>query len=125
MSIVIVRLSSVNNPDQQQVVYAALDTLSSACFIDKHVWKNSGAPGIRTEISVKTMSGERRLESYAVDGLRDSSICGGNIIKSPKTQDGLPIERNEIPSHSMLLKWSHLAALVSDILTEMSQLQLD
>ena len=91
MSIVIVRLSNINNPDQQQVVYEVLDTLSSACFIDKHVWKNSGAPGIRTEISVKTISGERRLESYVVDRLRDSSICGGNSIQLPKTQDGLPI----------------------------------
>ena len=50
MSIVIVRLSNVNNPDHQQVVYAALDTLLSACFIDKHVWKNLGASGMRTEI---------------------------------------------------------------------------
>ena len=50
MSIAMVRLFDERNPQCELIVYAALDSMSSACFISRDVWEKLGSPGEPAEI---------------------------------------------------------------------------
>ena len=117
MSIVKVRLMHKSDQNNVQTVYAALDSLSSACFIDKEVWSKLESPGVRTNISVRTITDERQQEVFAVDGLCVQSVDGESTVQLPKTytQDCLPVNRDEIPSHALLRKYSHLNTLLKEM----------
>ena len=59
-SIVMVRLIHDSNPQHEVIVYAALDSMSSASFISSDVLSRLGAPGVPTDITIKTMSDVRQ-----------------------------------------------------------------
>ena len=117
MSIVMVRLMHASSQGKFQIVYAALDSLSSACFIDEEVWTKLAISGIKTDITVKTLTDEKRVPSFIVEGLCVAPIDGGASITLPRvyTQQQLPIHQNEIPSHAAICKWPHLSKLLSEI----------
>ena len=101
MSIVMVRLSNDMDPSREITVYAALDSMSTASFISEDVWKHLGSPGEPTEISVRTMTDERRKSTNVVRNLSVISINDNKRIKLPKvyTQEMLPFrcKRRAIP----------------------------
>lgn len=113
MSIVKVLLTT--DAGNKVTVYAALDSLSSACFIQRDIWTLLGSPGQPTEITVRTLSDERKLDTFAVNGLRVSPVDGKASLLLPKTftQEELPINVHEIPSHDALKQWPHLTRLLS------------
>jgi hypothetical protein len=117
MSLVMVRLTSGDNPDNSLLVYAALDNMSSACFISKDVWQRLGSPGNPAEITVKTMNEERRHDTIVVNNLYVSSVADSNPIRLPKvfTQDTLPIDVSETPSHRIIANYPHLRHLTAEI----------
>jgi hypothetical protein len=117
MSIVMVRLIGDIDPSHEVVVYVALDSMSSASFITKEVWSLLGAPGEATEITVKTVSDERRQETVVVSGLQIAAMNGNKFMRLPKvyTQETLPIEANEIVTHDMLRRYPHLQHLTKEI----------
>lgn len=63
MPVVQVRMWNQRDPHNERVIYAALDSLSSACFISKEVWRMLGSPGSPTEIIVKTRKNWNLLQS--------------------------------------------------------------
>ena len=102
MSIVMVRLIHVGNPQHEVIVYAALDSMSSASFISSDVLSRLGAPGVPTDITIRTMSDVRQQSTVAVSNLKISSVLGSDFIRLPRvyTQDSLPLsldisDRNE------------------------------
>lgn len=112
-----VQLTMQSNPSVNITVYAALDSMSSACFISRDVWMKVGCPGEPTEITIKTITDECRQNTTVVTGLCVSSVLSGRLINLPRvyTQDVLPISVDEIPSHSMLQRFPHLCHLVSEM----------
>ena len=112
MSIVMVRVFHGQN---EVIVYAALDSMSSACFVTSDVCRQLGVDGEPTEITIKTMSDECRQETAVVQGLHIQSVLGGESVPLPKAyvQHSIPVDADEIPSHDMLMKWAHLKNLVS------------
>ena len=119
MSITLVRLSSRSNPAREILVYAALDTLSSACFITEDVWRSLNIPGEKSEITIKTVVSEKKVTTVAVTGLQVSPYNGGPAIQLPRTftQPHLPMGAGEIPTREMLQRWPHLAEL-TDVIPE-------
>ena len=117
MSLVMVRLTSGEKPDKSLVVYAALDNMSSACFISKDVWQRLGSPGNAAEITVKTINEERHQETVVVNNLYVSSVVDNTTIRLPKvfTQDTLPIDVSETPSHRVIANYPHLRHLTTEI----------
>ena len=117
MSIVMVRLSNDMDPSREITVYAALDSMSTASFISEDVWKYLGSPGEPTEISIKTVTDERRQSTNVVRNLSVMSTNNNKRIKLPKvyTQDVLPFDVNDVPSHEVVRRWPHLRCLVSEI----------
>ena len=117
MSIVMVRLIHDGNPQHEVTVYAALDGMSSASFISGDVLSLLGAPGVPTDITIRTMSDVRSQSTVAVSNLSRSSRLGNDFISLPKVykQDSLPLDINEVPSLRMLLKWPHLHRLISEM----------
>ena len=117
MSIVMVRLIHDDNPQQEVTVYAALDSMSSASFISSDVLSLLGAPGVPSDITIRTMSDVRQQSTVAVSNLKISSVLGSDFIRLPRvyTQDSLPLDISEVSSHRMLLKWPHLHRLISEM----------
>ena len=117
MSIVMVRLIHDSNPQNEVVVYAALDNMSSASFISAEVLNKLGAPGEPTEITIRTVSDTCRQNTVAVSNLSVSSVFKNDFIRLPKVykQSSLPLNINEVVSHEMLLKLPHLNCLLSEI----------
>ena len=118
MNIVMVQLMAQDCPSVRVTVYAALDTMSSACFMSRDVWTMLGCPGEPTEINVKTMTGESRQTSQVIPGLLVSAAHSEEPwIGLPKVymQDALPINISEVPSHSTLMKYPHLSHLTSQM----------
>ena len=117
MNIVMVRLFDERNPHREIIVYAALDNMSSACFVSREVWEKLGSPGEPAEIKMKTMTDESRQRTVAVSNLNVVSLYGNERIRLPKVyrQETLPIDINEIPSHRTLHQWPHLRRLITDM----------
>jgi hypothetical protein len=66
---------------------------------------------------VRTLNDEKRYASFAVDGLQVTAISCHKVVQLPKvyTQEQLPIDPGEIPSHSLLHRWSHLKGLAAEM----------
>ena len=114
MSIVMVKVCYREN---EVTVYAALDSMSSACFITSDTCHRLGVDGEQTEITIKTMNDECRQKTAVIKGLQVVSASGGKSVSLPKAyvQDTIPIDVNEVPSHDMMLKWPHLKELVTEM----------
>jgi len=119
MNIVMVQLAKQADPSTSVKVYAALDSMSTACFVSRDIWTKLGCPGEATEIIINTVTGSSKQETRVITGLRVTSMQPNESepISLPRVymQDMLPIKENEIPSHSSLLKYSHLSHLVNEI----------
>jgi len=89
-----------NDPSVNITVYAALDSMSTACFILHDVWMRIGCRGEATEVTIKTVTGESRQDTRVVTGLCVSSVLQGKLIGLPKVymQDILPINVDEVSS---------------------------
>lgn len=116
VSIVMVRLTTTFDPQREIVVYAALDSMSTACFILSDVWRKLGSPGEETEITVKTMADESKHTTAVVKGLCVTAMSSNKPIHLPKTytQEVLPIDLQEAPSHAMIMKYRHLVSEMPD-----------
>ena len=117
MSIIMVRLSNDMDPSREITVNAALDSMSTASFISEDVWKHLGSPGEPTEISVRTMTDERRWSTNVVRNLSVISTNDNTRIKLTKvyTQEVLAFDVNDVPSHQVVRRWPHLRCLISEI----------
>ena len=117
MSIVMVCISNDIDPSREITVYAALNSMSTASFISKDVWKYLGSPGEPTEISIRTMTDERQQSTNVVHNLSVIFTNDNKCIRLPKvyTQDVLPFDLSDIPSHEVLSHWPHLRCLISEI----------
>ena len=114
LNVVMVRLYHEGN---EVVVYAALDSLSSGCFMSRELWELIGCPGEPAEITVKTVCEENVLSTSVVKSLSVSSLAGDQVIPLPKVyvQDSLPLNSDDIVSHDVLRSYSYLKDLLDDM----------
>ena len=60
MNVVMVKLCHESNMQREIVTYAALDSMSSTCFLSNSVYQALGIEGKSTEITIKTMNDESK-----------------------------------------------------------------
>jgi len=117
MNVVMVKLCHESNPHNETVTYAALDSMSSACFLANSVYHQLGIEGESTEITIKTMSDERRQATSVVNGLHVCAVHGSEYITIPKAyvQDSIPVDVTDIPTRENLRYWPHLKHLEAEM----------
>ena len=55
---------------KQISTYAMLDNCNQGCFIKDSIRKNFGVDGRKTEITIKILSGEQKVKSTVMSGLK-------------------------------------------------------
>ncbi len=122
MCIVPVNLHHKQDPNNVITVYAMLDNCSEGTFITSDVLEMLKAPVRKTNISIKTLTGEINEDSVSVEDLHICATTGfdGNpaeILKLPKTYTRLhlPIGRHNIPTQERIEHWKHLKDIINEI----------
>ena len=127
LSVIPVRLC-VKDGNQELIVYAMLDNCSQGTFIHEDIVDALKVKGVKTTVTVKTMTGEDTEESISLDNLTVSGLGPAEIktITLPKTysRKGLPIQREWIPTPDKLRHWSYLAEIMKDLHKEDSEIPI-
>ena len=122
MCIVPVRLSHASHPEEETEVYAMLDECSTGTFVCETLaekWTEKR----KTNISVETVAGVTRMETYAINGLVVRGVkefqdkYGAPQVKLPTTytQETLPMDKEDIPDVTNIARWEYLKEVVSSI----------
>ena len=117
MNVVMVKLCHESNIQHEVVTYAALDSMSSTCFLSNSVYQALGIEDESTEITIKTMNDEQRQATSVMKGLCVRAVYGSEYVSIPKAyvQDTIPVDITDIPTHDVLRCWLHLNCLESEI----------
>jgi len=117
MNVVMVKLCHESNMQHEIVTYAALDSMSSACFLSDSVYQALGVEGESTDITIKTMNDEQRHTTSVVNGLCVRAVYGCEYVSIPKAyvRDSISVDVTDIPTHATLRYWPHLNHLVAEI----------
>lgn len=111
MSTVLVNIRLDNKIVQ---TYAALDSLSSACFVSRDLWNELGSKGEPVQISVKTINNETKQSTMMLKDLYVSSAVGGPEIpiSHAYVQSHLAIDNNDLITHDDLCRFPYLRRLI-------------
>ena len=122
MCIVPVRLSRKDSPQEEMEVYAMLDECSTGTFIIEELTEE-WIGRRETAISVKTVTGTKEMDVYAIEDLRVRAVkefqdrYGSPQIQLPTTytQKTLPMDKGDIPNVERIAKWDYLKELLTVI----------
>ena len=109
--IVPVYVSHSEEPNNERLVYALLDTQSDSTFILEETCHALGVKGTKTRLSLSTMyASDKVVASSKVKGLAVRGISGGPRILLPDTytRDIMPANYDHIPTPEMARMWPHL-----------------
>ena len=121
--IVPVYISSNNEPDNERMVYAMLDTQSDISFITEKTAQALDLKGTETKLLLSTMTSNaktvtcRRFNSLKVRGVRNNSCLSLPTLYSRET---IPANRGHIPKASMINEWPHLERMRKQLVPEMT-----
>ena len=108
--VVPVRISHVEHPEKEEVVYALLDPQSDACFMKESVAARICAKGEDVLLELRTMAGETMMKTTSMKNLIIRPLDSDTEIKMPATysREDIPAERHLIPRAETIDKWPHL-----------------
>ena len=91
-----------------------LDNCCQGCFVKDSIRKNLGADGRKTEITIKTLNGEQKMNSTAMSGLKirsDSDEDNKRWLDLPATytKEELSTDVEEVLTRESIEIWVHLA----------------
>jgi len=124
MSIVPVRLSHEDHPDNVVKVYALLDENSQGIFIQEDLLSKLQAPTRRTCIRTETINGQFTDSSLAVDGLQVRPLiefeamhgCSEPIkLPTSYSREGLSFNEEEVPTADNIKHWQHLHTILEKL----------
>ena len=117
-SIVPVWLSRVEQPDEECLVYALLDTQSDTTFVLDEVSQMLCDGGIPVKLKISTMTSTgtevncKRLEGLQIRGMRsETRVC----LPTVYTRDYIPVDKSHIPTNHTALQWPHLRHIAREI----------
>jgi len=104
MNVVMVKLCHESNMQHETVTCAALDSMSSACFLSDSVYQALGVEGESTDITIKTMHDEQRHTTSVVNGLCVRAVCGCEYVSIPKAyvRNSISVDVTDILTHATL-----------------------
>ena len=101
--------------------HALLDSCSQGTFIDEKLLEDLKVTGRNTNITVKTLNGEKTERSMMIEGLEVANVSKGKEkwLNLPKTyaRKKLSIE-NEMLSPEQISKWKYLDAIKGEVCTK-------
>ena len=116
--IVPVYVSSVQEPQREQLVYAMLDTQSDASFITEKTCSSLGLDGPSTDLILSTMSGDG--EVVQAKKIRNVVVRGFNSEKKLElptlyTTPDIPGNKTHVPTCDTAKEWSYLQPLADEL----------
>ena len=97
-----------------------LDNCSQSCFIKTNIKERLGASGRKTEIIVKTLTGDQEVASTVISGLRVASDMEGvrkHWLNLPTkyTREELSADVEEVATRDKVAGWEHLKEQVDKV----------
>ena len=97
--------------------WAMLDNFSQGSFVKTNLFEVLKVSGIQTSVTIKTLNGDYKHSTIAVDGLEVTNVDEekGEWMKLPRvfSQDHLPAESNEIATGDNIQKLEYLHKIIS------------
>ena len=112
-------ISHKDNPKDERLVYALLDTQSDTTFILQDTCNALGLHGTEVQLLLSTMfAQDQRVLSHKVDGLMVRGYDSQLKIALPAayTRDVMPANRSHIPTAEMARKWPHLTRIADQLM---------
>ena len=117
--IVPVYVSHVDNPGQETLTYALLDTQSDTSFVAEQVCRNLEVSGIATHLRLSTMTTEGMLMScQRVTDLQVRGFNSSQRLPLPPlfTHGNIPADEDSIPVPSIAELWPYLQPVVGQLM---------
>ena len=117
-SIIPVWVSSVEDPDNECLTYALLDTQSDTSFILEDLGSQWSDRAKQVKLRISTMtSPSMLLNSKRIDGLQVRGMKTSDRITLPPvyTKDYIPVERSHVPTRETALQWPHLKPIAVEM----------
>ena len=103
--------------------WAMLDNFSQGSFVKKSLLKQLKVEGKSAPVTVKTLNGDWKHSSLAVDDLEVANIEGKQVdwITLPRmfSQDDLPIASDEITTPENIQQWEYLHRIIPEMKMDM------
>ena len=98
---------------------AMLDNCSQGSFVKTTLLDELSVKGTMTSVTIKTLNGDQKYQSFAVDGLEVSNVQGmrPDWIKLPRvfSQEDLPVASDEIATPENIQDWEYLHRIIPEI----------
>ena len=122
MCVVPVKLSHAKTKKEVSTL-AMLDNCSQGTFLKQSIKDRLGISGRKTDVIIKTLNGERSMESEVVTGLRVSKEIRGEKMQwlnlpAVYTRDELPADIDEVATCEKAKRWDHLKGITDNLPTE-------
>lgn len=117
-SIVPVYISTVEEPQNEILTYALLDTQSDTTFILKDFLEELQVSSHAVKLRLSTMTTTDTITtSQKVSGLRVRGLQRGKCIKVHQayTCDFIPVDKAYIPTRKTALQWPHLKHIANEL----------
>ncbi|KAK3085303.1 hypothetical protein FSP39_001304 [Pinctada imbricata] len=114
-----VYVSHINNPDNERLVYALLDSQSDTTFILKRTAESLYLSEVPVTLKLSTMHAENLLiESSKINGLMVRGYDSQLKLNLPVTytRDIMPCNRSHIPTPESAKQWPHLEQIAGALL---------
>ena len=99
--------------------YALLDSWSQGTFILDQLRDHLRIPGRETSVTIKTINGEIKSPSKAIDGLQVSGINDDKSqwVPLPKTftRAELPVDNDDVTKPGQLKQWKYLESVINQL----------
>ena len=116
--IVPVWVSAVDQPNQEVLVYALLDTQSDTSFVLEDTAAALSAQKTPVQLKLSTMtSTECVIRCNAVRGIQVRGFSSHTYvpISCAYTKDYIPVEKTHIPTSETAMAWQHLQCIASEL----------
>ncbi|KAL5011234.1 hypothetical protein ScPMuIL_011683 [Solemya velum] len=110
-------LSSKNEPENEILVYALLDTQSDTTFILSETSEKLNASYESTRLRLSTMTSTSLIDCNRYQDLQVRGIKSAKHISLPTTysRDFIPVDRTHIPTSDTARRWPHLDRIVNEM----------
>ncbi|XP_057694568.1 uncharacterized protein LOC130917316 isoform X2 [Corythoichthys intestinalis] len=117
-SVIPVYVSTVDEPKNERLVYALLDTQSDTTFILKDTAETLNTKSEPVKLKISTMTSKTKIvSSHKMKDLQVRGMNSETRIKLPTTytRNYIPANRSHIPTSKTAENWSHLKHLASEM----------
>ena len=112
-----VYISSKDDPSNEVLAYALLDTQSDTTFITNEVCEKLRVQAIPTRLKISTMTTSSVVDYAKFKNLQVRGMHSNTSVPLPTTysRSHIPIKRSHIPTSDVAKRWPHLQELAQEI----------